>query len=223
MVSLDNNGVRMGRTEGHIKLTGPIHMSLQLHAGSGTVHAENVVADRIDLEVNSGRVSAKNLDALEIYLTVSSGEAVAEDIVGNTVASGSSGKLSLRSLGGDLDAETSSGKMDLDAINGLLNVTSSSGKIEMDQVQALGRVSLSSGEVTGRDIGLSEFTSLKASSGTISIQTNSNLSAFNYEIHTGSGRAKVGGSESSGSLIIRNGSPFTIKGEVSSGNIGIVN
>ncbi|WP_162339834.1 DUF4097 family beta strand repeat-containing protein [Cyclobacterium salsum] len=223
IVNLDHNGLRMGRSEGHIRLTGPTHMSLQMHAGSGTVHAENVEGDRIDLEVNSGRVSAKNLDALEVYLTASSGEVVGENIEGNTIASVSSGKLNLEQIEGDLDAETSSGNMAFRAINGLLNVKLSSGKITMDQVQALGRVSVSSGEVTGSNVGLSEHTSFKASSGNISIQTNSNLAAFNYEIHTGSGRAKVGESESSGTLIIRNGSPHTIKGEVSSGNITIVN
>ncbi|MDN3686340.1 DUF4097 family beta strand repeat-containing protein [Cyclobacterium jeungdonense] len=223
MVSLDNNGVRMGRSEGYIRLAGPSNMSLQMHAGSGTIHAENVIGDRIDLEVNSGRVSAKNLDALEVYLTASSGEVLGEIIKGNTVASVSSGKLKLHQLDGNLDAETSSGNMEFRAINGLLNVKLSSGKITMDQVQALGKVTLSSGQVSGSDVGLSEYTSFKASSGTISIQTNSNLAAFNYEIHTGSGRAKVGESESSGTLVIMNGSPHTIKGEVSSGRITIVN
>lgn len=223
IVSLDQNGLRMGRSEGHIRLTGPTHMSLQMHAGSGTIHAENMVGDRIDLEVNSGRVSAKNLDALVVYLTASSGEVVGENIAGNTIASVSSGKLSLKQIEGDLDAETSSGNMAFRAINGLLDVKLSSGKIAMDQVQALGRVSLSSGQVTGSNVGLSEHTSVKASSGSISIQTNSNLAAFNYEIHTGSGRARIGESESSGTLIIRNGSPHTIKGEVSSGTITIVN
>lgn len=223
IVSLDQNGLGMGRSEGHIRLTGPTHMSLQMHAGSGTIYAENVVGDRIDLEVNSGRVSAKNLDALEVYLTASSGEVVGENIAGNTIASVSSGKLSLEQIEGDLDAEASSGNMAFRAINGLLNAKLSSGKIDMEQVEALGRVTLSSGKATGRDIGLSEHTFLKASSGNISIKTNSNIAAFNYEIHAGSGRVKVGESESSGTLIIRNGSPHTIKGEVSSGKIEIVN
>lgn len=223
IVSLDNNGVSMGRSEGHIWLAGPSNMSLQMHAGSGSIHAENVVGDRIDLEVNSGRVSARNLDALEVYLTASSGEVMGEIIKGNTAASVSSGKLSLHQLDGNLDAEASSRNIVFMAINGLLNVKSSSWKVDMDQMQALGTVSLSSGKVAGSNIGLSEHTSFKASSGTISLQTNSHLATFNYEIHTGSGRAKIGESESSGSLVIMNGSPHTIKGEVSSGKITLVN
>ncbi|MBD3629664.1 DUF4097 family beta strand repeat-containing protein [Cyclobacterium sp.] len=222
-VSFDQNGLGRGRSEGHIRLSGPIQMSLQLQAGSGEVFAENVVGDRIHLEVNSGRVGARNLEATEVYLAASSGEVLAANIKGNTIADLSSGKLTLRQVDGNLDATSSSGNMEFQGVKGLLNAELSSGNIDMEQVEALGRVTLSSGKATGRDIGLSEHTFLKASSGNISIQTNSNISAFNYEIHAGSGRVKVGESESSGTLKIMNGSAHTIKGEVSSGKIEIVN
>ncbi|MEX2512966.1 MAG: DUF4097 family beta strand repeat-containing protein [Cyclobacteriaceae bacterium] len=222
-VTLENNGLGWGRSEGHILLSGPPNMSLQMHSGSGEVHAENVMGDKIHLEVNSGRIHAKNLTALEIYLSASSGKVMGENIKGNTLAEVSSGKLSIQQLDGNLDAESSSGNMEFKGVNGLLNAKLSSGNINMEQVQALGKVTLSSGNVKGRGIGLSEHSFLKASSGNISVQTNSNLAAFNYEIHTGSGRAKVGESESSGTLIIMNGSPHTIKGEVSSGKIEIFN
>ncbi|WP_375582702.1 DUF4097 family beta strand repeat-containing protein [Cyclobacterium xiamenense] len=223
IVRLENNGLGFGRSEGHIHLTGPRHMSLQMHAGSGSVQAENASGDRIDLEVNSGRVFAKNLEAPVSYLTASSGAVVGESLKGTTVATVSSGKLSLTQLDGDLQAETSSGAMDLKRINGLVHVNLSSGKIDMDGVQALGSVHLSSGKVSGSNVGLSEHTSFKASSGTITVQTYSDLGAFNYDIHTGSGRARIGESQSSGSLVIRNGSPYTIRGEVNSGTLTLVN
>jgi hypothetical protein len=57
----------------------------------------------------------------------------------------------------------------------------------------------------------------------ISIQTDTDLSLFNYDMSTGSGKARVGESQSSGSLKIVNGSAHTIKGEVSSGTIEIYN
>lgn len=223
IVSLDFNGLGWGRSNGHILLTGPTAMSLQMHAGSGEVNAENVTGDRIHIEVNSGRVTARNITAPDLYLSASSGQVLAENIKGNTIAEASSGKITIKQLEGNLDAETSSGNMDLEGITGLVNAKLSSGNISMEQVEALGKVILSSGKVTGRHIGLSEHTFLKASSGSISIQTDSDLANFNYEIHTGSGRAKVGESESSGTLKIMNGSTHTIKGEVNSGKIEIFN
>lgn len=223
IVRLESNGLGFGRSEGHIRLTGPTDLSLRMHAGSGTVRAENVIGEHIDLEVNSGRVHAKHLEAPELYLAASSGEVVGESLKGETVATVSSGKIILKQLEGDLNAETSSGAMELEGINGLIHVTLSSGKIDMDGVQTLGRVHLSSGKVSGRNIGLSEHTSFKASSGTISLQTHSDLRAFNYDIHTGSGRARIGESQSSGILKIDNGSPHTIRGEVNSGTITLVN
>jgi hypothetical protein len=71
--------------------------------------------------------------------------------------------------------------------------------------------------------GLSAETSLKASSGNIYIQTLSNLKNFNFNISSGSGLVRVGDSQSSGNLVINNGSANTIRGEVSSGKIEIVN
>ncbi|SHN09132.1 Putative adhesin [Cyclobacterium lianum] len=223
IVSLEQAGLGRGRLEGHILLTGPVDMSLQLVAGSGEVRAENVRAARIHLEVNSGHVRAKDLEAQDLYLAASSGEVLGENLSGNTIADLSSGRLVLDQLDGNLEATSSSGNMKLKHISGLLHAELSSGNMDMEHVAALGNVRISSGKVNGRNIGLCEYTYFKASSGDISIQTNSDLAAFNYDIHTGSGRVKVGESESSGTLKIMNGAPHTIRGEVNSGKIEIIN
>ncbi|MFC4873492.1 DUF4097 family beta strand repeat-containing protein [Negadavirga shengliensis] len=211
------------RSEGYIHLTGPESIKLSMVAGSGKVLAENVVNDVTELQVGSGKVEARNITADEIHLTAGSGEIYAEYLEGDTEATVSSGKLGIRHLEGNLHAEASSGRMDFYNIHGFLEAKLSSGKIEMDRVEALGSVVLSSGQVGAKHTGLSEYTFLKTSSGKISIQTDTDLSLFNYDISTGSGKARVGESQSSGSLKIVNGSAHTIKGEVSSGTIEIYN
>jgi formylmethanofuran dehydrogenase subunit C len=49
------------------------------------------------------------------------------------------------------------------------------------------------------------------------------IEEFNYNITTGSGKARVGTNQASGSLVINNGATSTIRGEVSSGKIEIEN
>jgi hypothetical protein len=135
----------------------------------------------------------------------------------------SSGNLELVRVDGDVDAENSSGQIKLSEINGIANVSVSSGKIVLSKVKALGKATLSSGQLFATETGLSAATSLKASSGNIYIQTMSDLKGFNFNISSGSGSVKVGDSRSSGNLVINNGSANTIRGEVNSGKIEIVN
>lgn len=211
------------RSEGYIHLTGPEMMKLSMRAGSGRISAENVANNFTELRVGSGKIQTKNIKADEIHLAAGSGEIFGEYLEGDTDAAVSSGKLRIDHLKGNLLAETSSGKMELNTINGLLEAKLSSGKMQMDRVEALGSIVLSSGQVEARHSGLSAHTFLKASSGTISIQTETDLSLYNYDITTGSGKARVGESQSSGSLKVMNGSAHTIKGEVNSGKIEIYN
>ncbi|MCS4434430.1 DUF4097 domain-containing protein [Aquiflexum gelatinilyticum] len=211
------------RAEGYIRLTGPKAMVLDLETGSGKVSAKDVVSTETKLLVGSGEIYAKNISSTLVTINSSSGNAYGEDIAGKVEALVSSGNLELLRIDGDVEAEGSSGQIKLSEINGIANVAISSGKIQLSKVKALGKATLSSGQLFATSTGLSAETSLKASSGNIYIQTMSDLNSFNFNISSGSGSVRVGDSQSSGNLVINNGSALTIRGEVNSGKIEIVN
>nr|WP_194973281.1 DUF4097 family beta strand repeat-containing protein [Aquiflexum lacus] len=71
--------------------------------------------------------------------------------------------------------------------------------------------------------GLGRNNSLNANSGSITIQTNSDLQDFNFDLSANSGSVKVGDDSSGKKLNIDNGSSNTVRGRVSSGRIRIGN
>jgi hypothetical protein len=70
---------------------------------------------------------------------------------------------------------------------------------------------------------LGSRTSLQANSGSISIQTPSDLKAFNFDLKANSGSVRVGEQDSDDKLNLNNGASSTVTGKVSSGSIKIVN
>jgi hypothetical protein len=182
-----------------------------------------VVSTETKMAVTSGNIFAKNISATNIILNSSSGSLKAEDLTGTLNVLVSSGKMDFSGIDGNIDAVGSSGELKFNGINGVVSATISSGKIEMNNVRFLGKTQLSSGQLFATNSGLGTETSLKVSSGSMYIQTLSNLSNFNFNITTGSGTARVGTKQASGSLIINNNAPNTIRGDVGSGKIEIEN
>jgi hypothetical protein len=209
--------------EGQIFLKGPRNILLDLESGSGKLSVQNVVSTETKIAVASGSIFAKNISATNILLSSSSGSVKAEDLTGKVNAVVSSGKMEFSGIDGNIDADGSSGELKFNGINGVVNATISSGKMEMNNVRFLGKTQLTSGQLFATNTGLGTETSLKVSSGTIYIQTLSNLKSFNFNITTGSGTARVGSQQASGSLIVNNSATNTIRGEVSSGKIEIEN
>ncbi|HSI79001.1 MAG TPA: DUF4097 family beta strand repeat-containing protein [Lunatimonas sp.] len=220
-----NGGGRIGnfRSEGRITLTGPKQIELKLEAGSGNVMAKNVSSEVIELKVGSGRVELFDASADFIELDASSGKISAGNLQGRVQAIVSSGSITMQDVKGDIDLECTSGRLTLSYIDGLVNAHASSGKIELNRVNYLGKLTLSSGQISVAQSGLCSFTYLKASSGNITVQTSTNLSEYNYDLVSGSGKVRVGDRQASGVLRIENGAPYTIKGEVNSGKIEITN
>lgn len=223
LIKLKTSGGSIRRASGHIKLVGPEDINLKLHASSGTISVEGIKNGTADFSVSSGKIFVSGIETPIIRLTTSSGDILGEDLKGNIVSSLSSGSLSLNKIIGNIGAEGSSGKMIFNQVTGRVDAKASSGKINMDQVTELGRFEISSGQIVGVKTRLGPDTQFKASSGTISIQTESNLEHFNFNLSTSSGGVKVGENNSSGTLVINNGSTHTVVGQVSSGKIQIVN
>ena len=211
------------QTEGYISLTGPEDIKLNLTNGSGSIEVLNVVHEVIDLKVNSGSIKATALEVSQMNLNASSGSIKGEALTGKVNAKVNSGSISLKDVEGDVDAVASSGSLKLEDVKGVVDGKVNSGSIKLIGVAELGELSASSGSVKAENSGLGNRTLLQANSGSISIQTPSDLQAFNFDLKANSGSVRVGEEDSDDKLKLNNGASGTVTGKVSSGSIKIVN
>ena len=224
IVELDKRGgLGNARGEGSIVLRGPRNMMIDIETENGTIAIENIVSSQIDVETNSGTMNLRNLTVNDIELSTNSGAIDAQDLTGNVDLEVNSGRAVLTKVDGNVDAELISGEMTISQVNGLVNVANQSGNVELNQVTRVGNVTVTSGQIFATRTGLSNLTAPRVGSGYIYIQTTSNLNSFNFNITTGSGSARVGNNTNSGSLVLNNGATATIRGEVGSGKLEIVN
>lgn len=224
-VKVNSKGGGLGkyRSEGFIRLSGPKTILIDLENGSGNIMASDIVSTDPNFFVGSGNLNVSRVIAETVFLTTSSGNISGKDLTGKILGVSSSGKIDIQRVDGNVDVSLLSGSSKLKDINGLVDAVITSGDIELQNVLAIGNAHVSSGKISATNSGLSPTTNFKASSGNIYIQTPSNLGNFNYNISVGSGTVRVGESQSSGNLVINNGSAHTIRGEVGSGKIEIVN
>ncbi|MFD2200668.1 DUF4097 family beta strand repeat-containing protein [Shivajiella indica] len=208
---------------GFISLTGPDHIKLNVVGHSGSIDVMNVIHKDINLQVNSGSIKASELEVDNIRLKASSGSIKGEGLYGKIYCEVNSGSLSLREVEGDIEAKGSSGNLKFEEIEGKVDAKINSGSIKLTNVEKIGELSASSGSIKAINSGLSESTSLTANSGSVNIQTNSDLGGFNYELSATSGSLKVGDHSSGKKLEIDNQSQHTIKGKVTSGSLKISN
>jgi len=223
IIEVKSTGGSLKKSEGYINLTGPEDLEINLGVSSGNLHVENIRNTISHLTASSGKISAKKISSSGITFSVSSGEVHGEDLLGRINAHFSSGKVNFHKIEGRINGEGSSGILTVTDLKGRVDAKVSSGKVHLERVTALGKLAVSSGSITGRQSGLGPNTELTASSGNISIQTNSILNHYNYELTTSSGSVKIGDATSPGTLKIYNGADHTIKGLVGSGKIHIVN
>ena len=208
---------------GYISLTGPEDIKLSLVNGSGSIEVLNVVHEDINLKVNSGSIKATSIEVGDIQLNASSGSIKGDALTGKVNAQVNSGSITLTDVKGDVYAKASSGSIKMEDVDGVVDATVNSGNIRLNNITELASLSSSSGSVNAENSGLGSRTSLEANSGSISIQTPSDLKAFNYDLKANSGSVRVGEDNSGKKLDIDNGASATISGKVSSGSIKIVN
>lgn len=211
------------QTEGYISLTGPEDIKLNLVNGSGSIEVLNVVHDLIDLKVNSGSIKATALEVGVINLNASSGSIKGEALTGKVNTKVNSGSIELKEVVGDIDAVASSGSLKLEDVKGVVDGKVNSGSMKFINVSELGDLTASSGNINAENSGLGSRTSLQANSGSINIQTSSDLKAFNFDLKANSGSVRVGEQDSDDKLNLNNGASTTVTGKVSSGSIKIVN
>ncbi|PSL06381.1 DUF4097 family beta strand repeat-containing protein [Cecembia rubra] len=221
---VSSNRVTIGnmRTKGHIKISGPQKMELDIKGGSGAIHVENVVSEKTQLSVGSGRISGSNINS-NIHANAGSGSIKLSGITGNIKGIVGSGSSEFADIKGDLEFSCSSGGMKATSIAGTAHISLTSGNAKLENVSELGDLKVTSGNFNAVNVGLGDQTRISGTSGNFKIQTSSNLNDFNYFLSATSGNITVGNSRAGRNLNIDNGSTKTIRGGITSGNITIVN
>ena len=212
-----------GHTSGYISLIGPEDVRLNFTCNSGAIDVMNVVHESINLQVNSGSIKAMGIQVDDIQLKASSGNITAEGLEGNVKSKVNSGSIFLSEVKGDVDAEASSGNLRFENIFGKVDAQVNSGSIKLDKVTELGNLKITSGNIQATEAGLGQFSRFSGNSGSIKIQTPSDLTAFNFDLSANSGSVKVGDNSSGKEVKIDHGSKTTIEGKVTSGSILIEN
>ncbi|WP_373521785.1 DUF4097 family beta strand repeat-containing protein [Aquiflexum sp.] len=210
------------RTKGHIKIRGPQSVELDMKAGSGSVSVDNITGDMTNLNVGSGSIKGSNING-DVYAKAGSGSIKLSDINGDVNGQIGSGSAEIKNVAGSLNYNSGSGGVKASEIRGLVNISLTSGSAKLDNVAELGDLKLTSGNLDARNAGLGPNTRLNGTSGNFKIQTSSNIRDFNYTLSATSGNITVGNSRGGRNLSIDNGANSSVKGNITSGNISIMN
>ncbi|WP_192350136.1 DUF4097 family beta strand repeat-containing protein [Algoriphagus sp. Y33] len=223
IIEVERRGIGKGNNRGYLNLSGPKLMNIDVETGSGNSYINNVSSQEFQFEGGSGNLELSHISAPHIDLELSSGKVTASHLVGDVELEVSSGIATFSYVEGDITAVGSSGNFDFRQINGKVTSSLNSGNGSLNKVQEIGRLRISSGNYKVDASYLGVNTRFEGASGNFDIKTDSDLNDFNFDLKSSSGNLSVGGSTSSGSLKIDNGSPYTVSGVVSSGNIQIRN
>jgi lia operon protein LiaG len=210
------------RSKGHIKISGPSSVEVDIKGSSGSIKAENITSTETHLTVSSGSLKAANITG-NLFANASSGSITMSNIQGNISGKVSSGSAKISQVKGSVEYASSSGGIQLNDIEGKVNLRLTSGNAQLSNVSSLGDVVLTSGNLKATKVGLSPDTRISGTSGNFTIQTYSNLQDFNYNMRASSGNITIGGSRGGKNMIINNGSAYEVRGSISSGNISITN
>ncbi|MCH6233267.1 DUF4097 family beta strand repeat-containing protein [Cognataquiflexum rubidum] len=219
---VSNNNNWNNKTKGHIKIKGPVGMSLDMKGGSGSVYVENVSSETTNLAVGSGSVSAKDIRG-DVSANAGSGSIKMYGIQGNVKGQVGSGSADMQDINGNINYSSGSGGISVVGVQGIVNVSLSSGNAKLENVSELGDLKVTSGNVSATNAGLGTETRFSGTSGNFKIQTPSNLREFNFNLNATSGNITVGNSKGGRNLNIDNGASTEIRGNITSGNISIVN
>lgn len=211
-----------GKNKGYIKITGPKFMQISVRGSSGEINLTNLASETTVLQLTSGTVTAAQIKG-NLKLTSTSGTLKATGIEGNVEARLTSGNAYLENISGSVNYESTSGSLDAKNIDGVLSARLTSGNAKIENAKQLGSLAFTSGNVRAINSGIGANTQFTGTSGNFTVQTTSDLKAFNYSLKAGSGNIRVGNSESGRTLELNNNATIWIKGNITSGNITIEN
>jgi hypothetical protein len=210
------------KNKGYLKITGPKSMQVNVRGSSGEINLTNLVNEHTVLQLTSGTVTAAQIKG-NLTLTATSGTLIASDIDGDLNARLTSGNTSLDGIKGAVDYASTSGNFTAKNIGGFLNVQLTSGNAKLENVKELGTMKITSGNLTAVNAGIGPKTQFNGTSGNFTLQTPSDLGAFNYNLRATSGNLRVGNTIKEKTLDINNNAPNTVRGNITSGNMTITN
>ncbi len=205
-----------------IQIEGPETMALRLKNTSGQIQVRNVHSDETSVVMNSGFARVNGVFG-DLSIKGNSGKVDVNNVHGNLNCSINSGSIEVVDVFGNVDLSSNSGSIKARNVEGRLNGKVNSGQMKIDDVMELGELRVTSGFIKVQRGGLGPTTSLQGSSGLIDIITESPLEDYNFELNAGSGALIVGEHSKTKNLIVQNGSPHTIRGNINSGSIKIQN
>jgi len=210
------------KNKGYLKITGPVALALQVRGNSGEISIQNLESKLTTLQLTSGNVAATQIKG-DLTLTATSGNLIANAITGNVIARLTSGNSTIDGVQGTVNYGSTSGNFTAKNIGSQLDVQLTSGNAKLENVKELGTMRITSGNMTATNSGIGPKTQFNGTSGNFTVQTPSNLGDFNYALKSTSGNLRVGNTTTEKSLDINNNAANTVRGNVSSGNITIVN
>ena len=210
------------KNKGYLKITGPKSILVNVRGSSGEINLTNLVSENTVVQLTSGTVAAAQIKG-NLKLTSTSGTLRATGIEGNVEARLTSGNAYLENISGSVNYESTSGSLDAKNIDGVLSARLTSGNAKIENAKQLGSLAFTSGNVRAVNSGLGANTQFTGTSGNFTIQTNSDLKAYNYSLKAASGNLQVGNSSGSKSLELNNNASTWIKGNITSGHITIEN
>ncbi len=210
------------KNKGFITMSGPEDIVLDLKGSSGNMTVNQVSSPSTSVRISSGNITASNLKG-NLNIKATSGNLNVSEVQGNVNGGLTSGNANFLNIKGNVDYESTSGSIDADGVSGEINVSLTSGNGKLNNVGKLGVIQFTSGNIRATNAGLGENTRLSGTSGNFNVQTPSDLKAFNFSLKASSGNLKVGGSSAGKTLELDNGAATWVRGNISSGNITIVN
>jgi lia operon protein LiaG len=210
------------RNKGFITITGPEQIVLDIKGSSGNLTINQISSPSTSVRLSSGNITASKLKG-NLNIKATSGNLNVSDVDGNVNGGLTSGNANFLGIRGNVDYESTSGAIDADGVAGEINVSLTSGNAKLNNIGKLGLIQFTSGNIRATNAGLGENTRFSGTSGNFNVQTPSNLKAFNFSLKASSGNLKVGGSSAGKTLELDNGAATWVRGNISSGNITIVN
>lgn len=210
------------KNKGYIKITGPVALNLEVSGTSGNISIQNLESELTTLQLTSGNVIAAQIKG-DLTLTATSGTLAAKEVAGDVNARLTSGNTTLDGIQGAVDYGSTSGNFNAKNIGSILNVQLTSGNAKLENVTELGTMRITSGNMTAVNSGLGAKTQFNGTSGNFTVQTPSDLGAFNYDLRSTSGNLRVGNTTKEKTLDINNNAANTVRGNITSGNMTIIN
>ncbi len=216
-VVVENSGqcvINLIAASGNISVRN-IDSGISLTTSSGNLNIEDITGN-VHATSASGTIYASGVKG-NLYSVSSSGSQKIEGIKGNLKLTSSSGSIILNMISGNVNVRTSSGSIKADHVTGELIASSSSGSIRLDNVAGQLNLTSTSGSQKGTNVKLTDDSSFKSSSGSVSMQLINGADELSFELYASSGSLFAKGNSGDNKLIITR-EPIKIYGKTSSGS-----